>query len=104
WAGAEAKVFRNPDAQEGREGYCSITLLPNLGGTGSVLLVSATGGSAFNAAAEFLGDESAMARLRASLPSTKDGTFPFFEALVKVKGRSFLPKDAVIVVSRAGGG
>jgi hypothetical protein len=100
WAGPEAKSFRNPDAQEGREGFCSITLLPNLGGTGTVLIISATGGSAFNAAAEFLGDEDAMARLRAALPPSSDGAFPFFEALVRVKGRSSLPRDAVVVVSR----
>jgi hypothetical protein len=100
WAGTEAKAFRNPDSQEGREGYCAITLLPNLGGTGNVLMLTATGGSAFNAAADFLGDESAMARLRQGLPATKDGTFPYFEALVRVKGRSSLARDSVVAVCR----
>jgi hypothetical protein len=100
WAGAEAKAFRNPDSQEGHEGYCAITLLPNLGGTGNVLMVTATGGSAFNAAADFLGDEGAMTRLRQALPPAKDNAFPYFESLVRVKGRSSLPRDAVVVVCR----
>ena len=100
WAGNEAKAFHNPDSQEGREGYCSITLIPNLGGTGNVLMLTATGGSAFNAAADFLGDESAMARLRQGLPATKDGSFPYFESLVRVKGRSSLARDSVVVVCR----
>jgi hypothetical protein len=101
WATGGAREYRNSEAQEGREGYCSITLAANLGGTGNVLMVGATGGSAFNAAADFLGDEGAMARLRQALPLTKDAAFPYFEALVKVKGRSSLPRDAVVVVSRA---
>jgi hypothetical protein len=100
WPGPEPGIFRDSGAQQGHEGYCAITLLPNLGGSGNVLIVTATGGSAFNAAADFLGDEPAMARLRHSLPAGKDASFPYFEALVRVKGRSSLPKDAVVVVSR----
>jgi hypothetical protein len=100
WAGTEPKIFRGADVNEVREGYCAISLVPNLGGNGNVLMISATGGSAFNAAADFLADEPAMARLRQSLPAAKDNAFPYFEALVRVKGRSSQPKDAVVVVSR----
>jgi len=63
-----------------------------------VLIVSATGGSAFNAAAAFLGDESAMSSLRKRLPGT--GRFPGFEALIRVKERRTQPGDAVVVVCR----
>jgi hypothetical protein len=88
---------------EAHEGYFSLALLPNLGGTGNVLLLSGTGGSAINAAADFMADEHALALLRARLPATKDGTFPPFEALVKAKGRSSLPRDAEIVICRPAG-
>jgi hypothetical protein len=100
WAGTEPKVYRNVDAAEIREGYCAISLLPNLGGNGNVLIVSATGGSALNAATAFLTDEPAMSKLRTSLPASKDNQFPYFESLVRLKGRSSLPQDATVVVSR----
>jgi hypothetical protein len=38
--------------------------------------------------------------LRKSLPPAKDNAFPYFEALVRVKGRSSLPRDAAVVISR----
>jgi hypothetical protein len=100
WAGAEPRVFRGAEASEVPEGYGAISLLPNLSSTGNVLIVSATGGSAFNAAADFLADEAAMSALRKSLPPAKDNAFPYFEALVRVKGRSSLPRDAVVAISR----
>lgn len=82
------------------DGYFSVTLLPNLGGGGNVLVVSSTGGSAINAGADFLADEAALAALRKKLPATKDGAFPYFEALVRVKGRSARPLDAAVVICR----
>jgi len=81
------------------EGCCSLALLPNLGGTGNVLIVSGTGGSALNAAADFLADERAVSRLRAGLPGS--GEFPYFEALIRLGGRSTLPRDSTIVLARA---
>jgi hypothetical protein len=100
WAGTEPKVYRNVDAAETHEGYSAISLLPNLGGNGNVLIVSATGGSALNAATAFLTDEASMSKLRKSLPASKDNRFPYFESLVRLKGRSSLPQDATVVVSR----
>jgi hypothetical protein len=85
---------------ETHEGYFSIALLPNLGGTGNVLLISATGGSATNSAADFLSDERSLSDLRRHLPAKKDGVFPPFESLIKTKGRSTLPHDVSIVFCR----
>jgi hypothetical protein len=98
WAEGSPKSFHGQGSGDARESYCGISLLPNLGGNGAVLIVSATGGSAFNAGAAFLADESAMSNLRKRLPGT--GPFPRFEALVRVKGRSTQPRDAVVVVCR----
>lgn len=86
---------------ETHEGYFSLALLPNLGGTGNVLLISATGGSATNAAADFLSDDRSIQQLRSALPAGQERTFPPFEALVKAKGRNSLPRDVSIVFCRA---
>jgi hypothetical protein len=94
------KSYRRGGAPgESHEGYFSFALLPNLGGTGNVLLVAGTGGSAVSAGTDFLADERSMSELRRRLPGT--GVFPYFEALIKVKGRSALPGDAVVVLCRA---
>jgi hypothetical protein len=85
------------------DGYFSITLLPNLGGGGNVLVVGSTGGSAINAGAEFLADEQALAALRKRLPPAKDQSFPYFEALVRIKGRSAQPREAAVVICRPTG-
>ena len=100
WASGEPKPFPTSQSTEARESYCGISLLPNLGGNGHVLIVSATGGSAYNAAAGFLADETAMSNLRKQLPSTDARGFPYFESLIRVKGRSAQPRDAAIVVCR----
>ena len=95
--------FAAGPAGDSHEGYFSIAMLPNLGSTGNVLMVAATGGSAISAAADFLSDERAMSQLLGRLPATKGGAFPAFEALVKAKGRSSQPRDSEIVVCRAAG-
>jgi hypothetical protein len=83
---------------EQRESYFSVALLPNLGGTGNVLIISGTGGSAVNTGADFLADEASLSDLRKRLPARQ--AFPPFEALIKVRGRSSAPRDATVVVCR----
>jgi hypothetical protein len=100
WAAGEPKPYPTSRSAEARESYRGIALLPNLGGNGHVLIVSATGGSAYNAAASFLADEVAMSNLRKQLPSTDSRTFPYFESLIRVQGRSAQPRDAAIIVCR----
>jgi hypothetical protein len=92
----QMKSYRPAGPGSPHEGYCSISLLPNLGGTGNVLIVSGTGGSAMNTAADFLADDGAVSQLRAKLAGTT-----YFEALVRLTGRSTLPRDASIVIARA---
>lgn len=81
-------------------GYVSIGLVPNLSGTGSVLVLSGSGGSALTTAADFLTDAASLARLRSSLPRLATERLPYFEVLLHLKARSRLPSDAEIVVSR----
>jgi hypothetical protein len=83
-----------------REGYATLSLFPNLSGTGSVLIISATGGNATNAALDFLSDEHLMEQLRAQLAQNKSGAFPYFETLIRVGSRNTLPRDVSIVIAR----
>ena len=78
-------------------------MVPNLGGTGNVLLVSATGGSATSAAADFLAQERWLHELRGQLPAGKAGEFPPFEALVKAQSRSGAAREVSIVFCRPAG-
>jgi len=99
WAGsARAEQFR--PAGERLDGYCSVALLPNLGGTGNIVVISGTGGSATAAAGGFLVDGERMAQLRAKLADGKKGEFPYFEALLKIPSHSRLPKDAEMLICR----
>jgi hypothetical protein len=98
WAGGKSYQARGPG--DPRESFFSVALLPNLGGAGNVLIISGTGGSAINAGADFLADESSMAALRKRLPASADRPFPHFEALIQVKGRSSVPRDATVLLCR----
>jgi hypothetical protein len=82
------------------EGYATLSLFPNLSGTGSVLVISATGGTAMNAALDFLSDEHSMEQLRSQLAQNKAVAFPYFEALIRIGSRNTLPRDVNIVIAR----
>jgi hypothetical protein len=77
-----------------------LSVFPNLNGTGSVLIISATGGTAMNAALDFLSDEHSMGQLRSQLAQNKTDAFPYFETLIRVGSRNTLPRDVNIVIAR----
>ena len=97
------RTFATGRPGEAHEGYFSVAMVPNLGGTGNVLLVSATGGSATSAAADFLAQERWLRELRGQLPAGKAGEFPSFEALVKAQSRSGAAREVSIVFCRPAG-
>lgn len=73
------------------DGYGMAALLPNLGGTGSVLIISGSGGAAMSATEEFLLDEKSVAQLRSRLAGSqgsKPRNFPGFEVLLRIRSRS----------------
>lgn len=93
--------YKTAEPGESREGFCAISLLPNLGQTGSVLIIAGSGGSAINAGADFLADEESMAALQKRLARVSgQQQFPYFELLLRVKGRGSLPRDAKIEICR----
>ncbi len=98
---AELNKFQPDEEGTSHDGYAGIAFLPNLGGTGSVLIVSGSGGAALGAALDFLNDEASMSQLRARLnPKAKD-VFPYFEVLLKVAKGGSLPKFTTIVLCRS---
>jgi hypothetical protein len=51
------------------------------------------------ACGNWLGDEEAVAKFRKALPQGE--AFPYFEALLHLKGRSTLPREVEVVICRA---
>ncbi len=85
----------------GREGFCALSLLSNLGANGNVLLISATGGSTIATCSDYLTDEQALSGLYQKLAGPADKLFPHFEALLRMKGRGTQPRDISIEISRS---
>jgi hypothetical protein len=82
------------------EGYATLSLLPNLGGTGTVLIISGTGGSAVNGAFSALIDDHLLSQLRAKLPAKDNLHFAYFEALLQIGSRNTLPRDTRVLIVR----
>jgi hypothetical protein len=82
------------------EGYAIVSLFPNLGGTGTVLIISGTGGSAMGGALAFLTDEHLLSELRNKLNAKGNGQFPYFEALLQIGSRNTIPRDTRILLAR----
>jgi hypothetical protein len=100
-AASERGKFRaTAQTGEAHEGYATISFLPNLGGSGKVLIISGTGGATVTAALDFLCDERSVSQLRSFLPGNNTSVFPFFESLLKVRSRSGLPRDTNVMIIR----
>lgn len=82
------------------EGYAVVALMPNMGGTGNVLILSGTGGTAMNGALSVLSDEHVMGQLRSQLNAGTNAPFPYFETLLKIGSRNSLPRDSSILIAR----
>jgi hypothetical protein len=89
-------------AQPGQplEGYAIVSLFPNMGGSGNILIISGTGGTAMNGALGFLSDEHLMSQLRSQLNASAKAPFPYFEILLKIGSHNTLPRDSNIVIAR----
>jgi hypothetical protein len=100
---ADPEKFHTTTLPDGsHEGFATLDLFPNLSGTGKVLIISATGGTAMNAAIDFLNDEHSIEELRSQLApnAPKSAPTPNFEVLIRTSSRNTVPRDASIVVAR----
>ena len=103
---SEPDKFRSSsENSKTHEGYASVAFLPNLGGTGNVLIISGTGGAALGAALEFLHDEPSMSQLRSQMKAKTNAKekddFPYFETLLRVEKGASLPRYVTIIMSRS---
>lgn len=89
-----------PDPASPREGYATVALLPNLGSSGNVLIVTGTGGPAIAAALDFITDEASMKDLRSRLSPRPFEQFPEFEILLRVGKGTTLPRTMSIIKCR----
>jgi hypothetical protein len=98
---AEQAKFRiNAEAGKTHEGYTTVSFLPNLNGTGNVMILSGTGGTAVASGLDFLSDERAMADLATRIGLKKGEQFPPFEAMLKIQKGVGLPRTTSIVTCR----
>jgi hypothetical protein len=81
--------------------YATISFLPNLSGSGNVLILSATGGATMGAALDFLLDETSMRHLRSLLAPKPSSIFPPFEALLKFGEGSKDLSTAKVIICRS---
>jgi hypothetical protein len=82
------------------EGFAAISLLPNLNGTGHVLIISGTGGSSVSAAIDFLSDEQSVLQLRSPNPQSDARDFPYFETLLRINVHGNSPRGTFVVICR----
>ena len=83
-------------------GYCRVAYLPNLGGTGSVLILSGTEMASTEAAVDFITSERWLREIRAELNVAPRARFPHFEVLLQTHLVSFAaPKFEMVAVRLA---
>jgi hypothetical protein len=87
------------EAKRDERGYCRVAYLPNLGGTGSVLLLSGTELASTEAAVDFITSERWLREVLSALHVGERAPFPHFEVLLQTELVSFAsPKFEVVAV------
>jgi hypothetical protein len=75
----ESKIYRS----DGGTSFCHIVFVPNLSRTGNILWIAGSEVEGTEGGGEFLTDEHAIEQLRALVPLTREGNFPYFEILLR---------------------
>ena len=96
----EQKSYRTNRPGESGEEYSFIALVPNLRGTGNVLLIAGMSGESTEAAGEFVTDPETCSRLLQRLGNSKTGHIPYFEALLQSNTVADVARRASIVSIR----
>ncbi len=81
--------------------YVRIAVVPNLGGSGKVLLLGATTSGAMEAASEFLLKNEHLAALRQLLHLRPNDEIPFFELVLEAKSVDVTPHGLRVVAFRS---
>jgi hypothetical protein len=97
--GAEKKIYNNGDGNQDNETYGVIDYLPNLSGSGHVLIIQGLNMAATQAAAEILLDRKAMRSVMSQV-ARPDGSLGAFELLVETSSIGGAAPSARIIASR----
>jgi hypothetical protein len=80
----EQQIYRWTESGGSGDAYCALAFVPNLRGTGNVLIIAGTVGDSTEATGEYLTNIGASSTLWASLLQSNRGQLPYFEALLKL--------------------
>jgi len=80
----EQDVYRWEQSGISGEAYCALAFVPNLRGTGNVLIIGGTTGDSTEATGEFIANTGASSGLWMNLMKHNKGRLPYFEALLKL--------------------
>jgi hypothetical protein len=90
---------RTYEQKADERGYCRVAYLSNLGGTGSVLILSGTEMASTEAAVDFITSERWLRAVRETLHIAERDPFPHFEVLLRTQLVSFAaPKFEIVTV------
>jgi hypothetical protein len=93
---------RTYESKLDERGYCRVAYLPNLGGTGSVLILSGTEMASTEAAVDFITSERWLRKVGDRLQVAERGPFPHFEVLLRIHLVAFAaPKFEIVAVRLA---
>jgi len=79
----EQGEYRWEESASSGESYCALSFLPNLRGTGNVLIIAGTVGDSTEATGEFITNTATSSGLWNDLTKGNHGRLPYFEALLK---------------------
>ena len=96
----EPAVYRWDDSGNSGEAYCTLAFVPNLRGTGNVLIIAGTVGDSTESTGEFITDTVASGGLWANLTARNHGRLPYFEALLKLGTFHGVAKTPELVATR----
>lgn len=99
-AGERAAYTMTTRSGETGEAYAVVAFLPNVTGSGSVLVVAGTTGEGTQAAGEFISDESRASKALRAMGIDPFGPPRYFEILLKVQAVAGSPSQSAVVAER----
>lgn len=96
----EQPVYRWTESDGSGDSYCVLDFVPNLRGTGNVLIIAGTVGDSTESTGEFITNTAASSALWSSLVKSNRGRLPYFEVLLKLGTLQGVAKIPEVVAVR----
>jgi hypothetical protein len=98
--GEQAVYSMTTHAGETGQAYAVVAFIPNLTGSGSVLMVAGTSGEGTQAAGEFIADEHQASKALRAMGIDPTGPPRYFEILLKVQAVAGSPSRSAVLAQR----